>query len=1131
MIRNKREQIVFILVFVLVAFVFGQDKPDEQDKQLREEILAVYKSGGEQGLRGFVKKQKDKISNKFIVDFAESGVNERKEGWLRMCEMMAGEKKDEKTLADVLYETGRYFRLISENKKALEFFDKALPTYIKTNNLVGQGKVYINKGAICLDSGDNVGSLKFYNKALSIFEKKGYLLGQGDAYRGIGDMYLHTSNLPSALKMYKKAFPFFEKSADYLGQGNISVREGLIYFYNGDNENALKMYDKALIFLDKAGDSLGLGNAYYCKSEVYLTTGNYQSAIEMHDKALSFFEKVKDTIGQGNVYWRKGEIYFRKGKNSMALRMHDKSLIFFKRAGDLLGQGNVLWQKGVIYLNTGDSGKALEMYDKALIFFEKVGGTLGQGNVYRSKGNIYFKASDYSKAFEMYDKALLFYDRSKCPIGLGNVYRNKGNIYFYAGDNTKAFEMYKRALPLFEKAGDPLGQGNVYLDKGNICLRTNENLKALKLYEKALFFYEKGGALVGQSNVYRSKGNIYFNSGDNPKAFKMYEKAMTIYEKIGELHGQGNVCLCKGDIYFKIGDYSKTLKMYEKALTFYKKIGDVESKSYARHGIAKVLARQGKKVEALALFEEGIFDHEKVRTQISFSEMKQTFMKKVYNQYEETVLFMLENNYYNKGFKYAEAMRGRVFTDQMIEGLVRLDKGLAPDVKEKRDNLVTKLSLLNKEINKTSVGNDEQKLIGLKKKYQKIENEFDELLIKIRLENPLYASVRYPQPVTVDEFQKETLKKDEILLRYIILSDKLYAFLISKANSIIIPLAIRGKEIKNTIKRYLESISENNSRGIRRYGKILYGKLFKPLETEIKTYKDVIIIPDGELAKIPFESLIIDKKKSGRPVFLLEKYRIRYVQSASLLSILRKHYRRDSQTRSFIGFGDPVYDYENFKQGKPEQGTPTPVRGDEITGIHRGKYAREGGKLARLTGSGEEVETIAQLFKNTNQTSVVHLRAAATEENAGAADMKNFDYIHFSCHGILGDTFQCLVLSQVPGAKEDGYFTLNEIMNCDYNAKLVVLSACRTGTGKMERAEGVMGLTRAVMYAGTPAVVASLWDVDDTATKELMIHFYKNMLEKNMDKVEALRQAKLDLINGENYASPYFWSAFIMYGE
>ena len=103
--------------------------------------------------------------------------------------------------------------------------------------------------------------------------------------------------------------------------------------------------------------------------------------------------------------------------------------------------------------------------------------------------------------------------------------------------------------------------------------------------------------------------------------------------------------------------------------------------------------------------------------------------------------------------------------------------------------------------------------------------------------------------------------------------------------------------------------------------------------------------------------------------------------------------------------------------------------------------------MDRLPASGEEVKTIARLFEKKSQKSVIHLRDKATEDNANTPEMKNFDYIHFTCHGLLNDDFQSLVLSQLPPdkSKEDGYFTLNEIMNCDYNAKLVVLSACQTG--------------------------------------------------------------------------------------
>ena len=120
------------------------------------------------------------------------------------------------------------------------------------------------------------------------------------------------------------------------------------------------------------------------------------------------------------------------------------------------------------------------------------------------------------------------------------------------------------------------------------------------------------------------------------------------------------------------------------------------------------------------------------------------------------------------------------------------------------------------------------------------------------------------QPITVRALQTEVLKKGEILVRYFISPDKLYVFLISKESFKVVPLTAKENEIKRIVKNYLLALGENSSRGINRYGKTLYQKLFKPLENTIKENNDIIIIPDGELAKVPFESFIIDKEKSGR---------------------------------------------------------------------------------------------------------------------------------------------------------------------------------------------------------------------------------------------------------------------------
>jgi CHAT domain-containing protein/predicted negative regulator of RcsB-dependent stress response len=1007
---SKRLHIVFILVLLFSTLVFTQDKQVNEDKQLREEILSVYKSGGEQGLLDFVKENNDKITNKFIVDFAKAGVKERKEKWLKVCEIIAKESKDEKTFADVQYQIGIFFILISDNKKAAHYIDMALPYYHKLNDLVGQGNVYLKKG--------------------------------------------------------------------------------VIHYYIGENSKALDMYAKA----------------------------------------LEFFERATAPLGQGNVYLRKGDIYSRIGENSKMLEMYDKALPLFEKAGSDIGLGHIYRSKGDVYSRTGEISKAQDMYDKALPLFEKVGSDIGLGHVYKSKGDIYFLAGDILKALMMYDKVLPIFEKAKDPRGQGNVYKNKGVIYFRTGETSKAQKMYDKALHFFEKAEDLIGMGSVYRRKGDIYLRTGGNSKALKMYNKALPLFEKSGDSIGRGNVYFRKGNICFSTGDNSSAIQMYDKALLFFKKLRDPISQGTVYLRKGDIYLEIDEMARALEMYEEALSLFEKAAAIESESDALYGKAKVLVKLGKKDNARELFEKAIAKLEKVRDQTVSLDMKRTFMEKVYEQYEDTVLFMLENKYYDKSFKYAESMRARVFLDRMAEGFVKLDKGLTPELEEERDDLTAKLSILSKDIHKTAGKNDGKTLRELKEQYQKTGNQFEELLVKIRLNNPLYASVRYPEPISIRTLQKEILKKGELLLRYFSSPDKLYVFLVSKDDFRVVPLDVKEMDINGDVNRCLSALKESNSRDMRRYGKKLYQTLFKPLKIKLKDNSDVIIIPDGELARIPFECFILDDS-----FYLVEKYRVKYVQSASVLSVLRKQHTWKRPAKSFIGFGDPVYNYENFNQGKPQQGTITrPLNEkDEIRDISRNRYARAGGIMNRLQASGQEMNAIAGLFEKASRKSVVHLREQATEENAKAPEIKDFDFIHFACHGLLNDDFQSLVLSQLPSdkSKEDGYFTLNEIMNCHYNAKLVVLSACQTGSGKMYKGEGVTGLTRAVMYAGTPAVVASLWDVDDRATKELMVRFYRNMLENNMDKTEALRQAKLELIKTKKYHSPLFWSAFIMYGE
>jgi CHAT domain-containing protein len=188
--------------------------------------------------------------------------------------------------------------------------------------------------------------------------------------------------------------------------------------------------------------------------------------------------------------------------------------------------------------------------------------------------------------------------------------------------------------------------------------------------------------------------------------------------------------------------------------------------------------------------------------------------------------------------------------------------------------------------------------------------------------------------------------------------------------------------------------------------------------------------------------------------------------------------------------------------------------------------------LQRLRDSGREVTSVAKRYKS-NEAVVFQGRAAKEENVKGNEYLGTARRIHFATHGVISERqpqYSGLVLTLDEDPKEDGLLQVYEIFNLKLNADLVVLSACKTGLGKEVKGEGLIGLTRAFMYAGARSLVVSLWQVADPSTAELMVKFYER-LDRAGDKADALRQAKLELIQSGRYAHPFYWAPFVLVGE
>ncbi|HEY6872241.1 MAG TPA: CHAT domain-containing protein [Geobacteraceae bacterium] len=925
-----------------------------------------------------------------------------------------------------------------------------------------------------------------------------------------------------------------EKLGDRRLAAAVYVDAGLFHFQRGENDRARRMYEQALSRYEQVKDVRGTGRAYLGLADLALRESSNEKTLELARKAEERFTAAEDLAGQGNVYRLRGHLAFYRGDSGGALEMLDRALDLFARAGDRRGTGNAQRIRGDVYFRLGDNDKARECYAASRASFSAAADPIGEGQAAWSLSTISLRTGEFQRALELDEEALALFTGAGYPIGQANVSKTEGDIYRYTGNSRKALESYERALRQYAAARSAIGQANVYKSQGNVYRESGRDAAALELFARAIPYYDAAASPVGLGEVYLAMADLFRQGGDRGNAEERYRKALGFFVQANDLTGQANVAQGMGDMLRTAGKPDQALAYYRKAHGMFVRLADARSQAFSLFRQASALEATGAIPAAARHYDEAIRLLERVRRQSGVDELKKSFVSLTYGLYEAATLFMIGHDFPEKAFRFAESLKARVFLDQLAEAAVDLRQGVDPEHAAELDALDRERSLLTvqlqDELKKVPPG--EGRITELRAALERNDTARDALVRRIRLGNPRYAQVEYPEPVEAADV-RQTLKPAEVLLEYFSTESGVYCFAVTRESFSVRKLPVSRTALDAKVRTLVGFIRDPQNLGDglpvskERVARELYDVLLGTFGPVLKD-RSLILIPDGILTLLPFEML-----RTG-DAYAVEQHDISYFPSASVLRFLRTHRKKGAGTGSFIGFGDPVYDYGNFRAGKPEKGAADGEdTGARTPSLTRSAYLRGGGGLSRLAGSGDEVREIARLAAGKGFPAETRLRLDATVDRATSPDMAHFRFIHFSAHGIVEDRLQAIALSQVPGSADNGFLTLGDIMNSHYDrAGLVVLSACETGLGRLERGEGVSGLARAVMYAGSPAALVSLWSVDDRGTKELMVRLYRSMLQGGETPGNALRNAKMNLIReGTEFSHPFFWAPFVLYGE
>jgi CHAT domain-containing protein len=440
-----------------------------------------------------------------------------------------------------------------------------------------------------------------------------------------------------------------------------------------------------------------------------------------------------------------------------------------------------------------------------------------------------------------------------------------------------------------------------------------------------------------------------------------------------------------------------------------------------------------------------------------------------------------------EAFAQAERARARAFLQTVGNHRLNAEHGAEPRLVREAEILRTEIAAKEREVQQAQ-GEAAKRMDA---DLEQMRQRYRLLLTRVKVSNPEYESLTNVQPLRVEDVRRE-LPPDTTLISYFLSPKFVNAWVMDSAQARHVALPLEAPGLERIICWARQFGPPADVRGVKVLGTCdssatsqeAFDQLFAPLLSAIHHQK-LVVVPHGALHYVPFAAL--RNRRTGR--YLIDDYILTYIPSASALRFLRE------------------------KESPVDGGAL--ILGDPET------------SMSRLPGAAEEASFVARRFGAT-----AHLGADAREELLYSAGGR-FDLVHLAAHGIYdpkNPLFSRIALAK--DERHDGSLTVDEILSTLDLAgvNLVVLSACQSAAGVRSGGDEVVGLTRALLYAGTPGVISTLWNIDDAASAGLMQEFYRR-LAAGTSVAEALRQSQLAVKENPRFSNPKYWAAFVLTGD
>jgi CHAT domain-containing protein/tetratricopeptide (TPR) repeat protein len=859
-----------------------------------------------------------------------------------------------------------------------------------------------------------------------------------------------------------------------------------ILYLRGSYEAAVASYQAAQVVFERVGDEVEVARTISAALHSLVYLGRYEQAQTLADRARQVFVDAKDELRLARLDVNLGNLYFRQDRFAEALTMYERGFGMLRSQGDAQDVAVVMRNMAVCELSLSNFDQALAIYRDAREFTEKNNLPLLVAEADYNIAYLYYLRGEYNRAVELYEAA-----RKNCAT-IGDAYHrslcdlDQAEIYLEVNLIDEAGELAARAFTGFQQLDMRYESAKALTFHAIAAGRLGKYDRALEWLKLAQSLFAQEKNLLWPALIDLYKAVVLFEQRKYGKSRQSCQRALRLFRN-QQTNGKAALCeilLARLDHALHHSEEAKSHCLNALAL-----VNNIEApavKLQVHLLLGQVSESAGAMEEAYSAYQEAHQYLEALRSPVQIDEIKVAFLKDKLSVYEGLVGLSLRQNDWRQALDFIERAKSRSLAD-MIASRVHALRPKAESVGELARRLETvgdKLAGLRHQQARDSLrvdGTSAARSAQLSEQSHAYEREFGQITSQVASADPHYAAVVNAGTASVESIQA-SIGPDTLILEYYEARGTVYACVIGREQLRILPVAT-SLDVRRLFRllqlqltkfslgaEYVALFASQMRLTADAHLHELYSALIAPIRSDLLA-GHLVIVPHGILHCLPFHALFDGSR------YLIDDFSISYAPSASVYNLCTLTAAAATEQSLVMGVPDSL----------------APNIGDEASVI-------------------AAILPECRLFVGETAT------GACLQEHASSSRV-----VHIATHGQFCENpaFSSVRLA-------DTTVGLIDLYQLRLDAELVTLSGCGTGLHVVVGGDELMGLSRGLLYAGARSVLATLWDVNDASTAELMGSFYEHWATVP-NRGLALQRAICGL--RETHPHPYYWAPFVLIGK